>query len=69
MPNHWEEMSELSLNRADFVQTSQKKRSNTCNYKACYIPPSWKKKDKKCAIIYTVGKELLHYAWEPMSSA
>lgn len=44
MPNHWEEMSELSLNRADFVQTSQKKRSNTCNYKACYIPPSWKKK-------------------------
>lgn len=35
---------------------------------ACYIPSSWKKRDKKCAIIYTVGKEPLHYAWEPMSS-
>lgn len=35
---------------------------------ACYIPSSWKKRDKKCAIIYTVAKEPLHYAWEPMSS-
>lgn len=57
-------MSELDLNRADFVQTSQKKRSNT----PVIFHPAEKKRDKKCAIIYTVAKEPLHYAWEPMSS-
>lgn len=51
-------MSELDLNRADFVQTSQKKRSNT----PVIFHPAEKKRDKKCAIIYTVGKEPLHYA-------